>query len=317
MHRFALILLLASVLAVAQSDITPPPPQSAREALIEMITSTAPGTFEKHLMKNTRAALEKLGTAASASGALGMLFRENPAGLETFDTGPVLLRYSDPRTKDRLEVLVDQDDYAGDREEFHFSFEFYAKGSAAPSAMYPETPVVPTIAVTMRQEDDIWKVVDLSVTIDLPVSNQQFLDNVVAQESKRQKAGRESMGQFAVAGMARAEDAYLKTHGTATCNLAELSPASRKAGETGIDAAGYVEMAKRDYKIALSGCVGGNFVVTAEPVSAGAGLRAFCTDQTQTVRYAADGKASTCLQSGKPLGEPSADDPPAVVAPVQ
>ncbi len=54
----------------------------------------------------------------------------------------------------------------------------------------------------------------------------------------------------------------------------------------------------------LSGCDGvpaSKFRLTAAPAEPSAGVRAFCSDQSAVIRYAADGKAATCLSAGKPL----------------
>jgi hypothetical protein len=53
-----------------------------------------------------------------------------------------------------------------------------------------------------------------------------------------------------------------------------------------------------------SGCTGSpasTFKVTAVPAEPAIGARSFCSDQSAVIRYAMDGKAATCLTSGKPL----------------
>ncbi len=61
---------------------------------------------------------------------------------------------------------------------------------------------------------------------------------------------------------------------------------------------------KAGYVFTVSGCTGSpasTFKVTAVPAESAVGARAFCSDQTAVIRYAVDGKAATCLASGKPL----------------
>jgi len=43
------------------------------------------------------------------------------------------------------------------------------------------------------------------------------------------------------------------------------------------------------------------YILTSEPTSPQAGVRAFCSDQTGVIRYSEDRKADTCLKSGTPL----------------
>src|SRR6059058_2255721 len=61
---------------------------------------------------------------------------------------------------------------------------------------------------------------------------------------------------------------------------------------------------KAGYVFTLSGCAGSpasSFKVTAVPAEPAIGARSFCSDQSAVIRYAMDGKAATCLTSGKPL----------------
>jgi hypothetical protein len=61
---------------------------------------------------------------------------------------------------------------------------------------------------------------------------------------------------------------------------------------------------KNGYIFTLSRCDGtpaSKFRLTGVPADPSAGLRAFCSDESGVIRCAADGKAATCLSSGKPL----------------
>jgi hypothetical protein len=58
MMRLPLIALICLVANLATSQ-TPPPPQTARQALIEMFFGTGPNHLEKHLPDVTRNALKK------------------------------------------------------------------------------------------------------------------------------------------------------------------------------------------------------------------------------------------------------------------
>jgi hypothetical protein len=53
----------------------------------------------------------------------------------------------------------------------------------------------------------------------------------------------------------------------------------------------------------LTGCDGLHFKVGAEPATAAAGQRAYCADQSGEVKFASDGKATTCLSRGQSLND--------------
>src|ERR1700689_3234739 len=113
MRKFRSLLILsalASPLARAQSSAIPAP-QTARQALMEMFSLKTPGTFVKHLPAAFLSALEKsaaLETFAQDS-MLTTQFPSTGSQLETFETGPVLLTSLDPKTGQKVEVVVDSD----------------------------------------------------------------------------------------------------------------------------------------------------------------------------------------------------------------
>ena len=81
-----------------------------------------------------------------------------------------------------------------------------------------------------------------------------------------------------------------------TCSLPDLSEGDRNGLDQQISTGSY-----KGYKITLSGCQGkpaGSFQVAVEPI-AGKGGKAYCIDATQNIRVADDGRASTCLTSGR------------------
>ena len=58
------------------------------------------------------------------------------------------------------------------------------------------------------------------------------------------------------------------------------------------------------YHFSLSGCEGNpasKFQVTAEPIESDAGMKAFCADESGTVRFDPKGKGNTCLSRGQVL----------------
>lgn len=96
-----------------------------------------------------------------------------------------------------------------------------------------------------------------------------------------------------------AESSFAREHADAgfTCSLGELAGAAK---EVGLEQTSGIS---NGYKISLTGCQGkpaGSFQITLEPVSPGAGGKAYCLDATQNVRISDDGRGETCLISGRP-----------------
>src|SRR5262245_61299473 len=61
---------------------------------------------------------------------------------------------------------------------------------------------------------------------------------------------------------------------------------------------------KNGYVFGISHCLGrpaSRYVIAAVPDSPPSGKFAYCTDQSAVIRYSTDGKAETCLASGKRL----------------
>lgn len=288
MHRVAFFFFLIATLAVAQtakSTASKAPTQTARQALIEMISSGSPDAVQKHLMNNTLAAIDKLGDSAKMTMGLAMMAGTRP-GLETFNSGPILLRYVDPKTHERVDVVVEKDEATADREELSLGLRMFLKEGNKPSNLFPQFPVSPTFGVIMQREEGIWKIAHLSVTLNLPIADQAFLDSVVKQSLIQQQQQSENAVKYALKQLAQDNVLYAQDHGEATCDLEALGSSY------------YLAQARRGYTISISGCSGGNFDITAVPVVKDAGMRAYCTDQSAEVRYSADGQAASCLQSG-------------------
>ena len=94
--------------ALAQAPDVSNPPQTARQALLEMLFSKTPGTFAKHLPAATLAALDKSGALATLQqySALAAQFQTKGKTFETFETGHVLLAAEDAPSGQRFEMNV-------------------------------------------------------------------------------------------------------------------------------------------------------------------------------------------------------------------
>jgi hypothetical protein len=100
--------------------------------------------------------------------------------------------------------------------------------------------------------------------------------------------------------LAFAEGMYANLHPDVgfTCSLSDLVSQAKPFGVDPAIANGVFS----GYKFALSGCQGtpaGSFQLTAEPAAVAPGVKAFCTDATHNIRFSEDGRAATCLVSGK------------------
>ena len=132
--------IVGSLVAVAQTSTPPGPaaqsgtkattasspavtPQTPRQALLEILRSPDKATLEKHLPDAAKGLVEKspwgqqmfVGISA-ASGTSGA----SHEGLEYFESGPVLMRYEDPKTQQRMEITLENDDFSGDQDALDF-----------------------------------------------------------------------------------------------------------------------------------------------------------------------------------------------------
>jgi hypothetical protein len=65
------------------------------------------------------------------------------------------------------------------------------------------------------------------------------------------------------------------------------------------------------YSFALNGCDGtpaAKFRLSAVPSDPDAGMKTFCSDESQTVKFVVGGKASTCFSHGKPVTQEDGTD---------
>src|SRR5581483_7214418 len=129
MNRIGLLLLfsIVSTISFAQSAAQPPaPPQTARQALLEMFTGAKENSFEKHLPEAAVHTLIRKGSNRQTSwvGQLSMFARmaQTPGShLETFDVGSLLLSFEQNSGREKLELMVEHDDLQGDEDQIELS----------------------------------------------------------------------------------------------------------------------------------------------------------------------------------------------------
>jgi hypothetical protein len=88
------------------------PPQTARQALIEMFFGTSPNHLEKHLPDTTRNTFKRMSNANGMSmldefSAFANMVKVGGAKFETFDTGPTLLQAEEAEQNEKTEITVE------------------------------------------------------------------------------------------------------------------------------------------------------------------------------------------------------------------
>ena len=299
---------------------------------MEMFFSKEPGTFLKHLPAATRAALDKSGALAGLQQYSMMAGQMQTQGknLQTFEAGPILMAVDDPKTGQKFEVVVDNDSLNGDQDDIGLSFQTYKDNQPQ------KTPFMPRIVFSMQTESGLWKLDDISITINLPLADPDFLKSItdrmkgstLAASSQIHAQGAPSQNIAQASGQAgtitfggdaaaltslhrilAAEVTYAATYPAVgyTCSLSDLDgfgAAEANEHQAMLIGSGLASGKHQGYSFSLSGCSGApaaSFRLSATPVGESYGRRAFCTDQSGAVGSAADGSTATCASTGTPI----------------
>ncbi|HEY6251581.1 MAG TPA: hypothetical protein VI685_16610 [Candidatus Angelobacter sp.] len=313
---FATLLLLVSVvLRSAQRQAPPAPPQSPRQALIEMVNGQVP----KHLtvevqqllaQPENKQALAELGFASSLKGELGQ-------DVQLFESGPVLMSMNDPKDHRKIEVQVNNDDMSGDQDVLELSVHSFRDGVEQDEEWQS---FLSHFTVTMVRQQDIWRLSKIGVGVELAIGDPDFLKKTYLKSMAGQGGmvgGRigpdvhtnitrgevqtpEMSPRELVMMLGVAEQTFASENVDVgfTCSLADLAHSPFLSGRSAQITSGNYN----GYKLSLTGCQGkpaGSFQITVEPVS-GQGGKAYCIDATRNIRVSDDGRGSTCLSVGRP-----------------
>jgi hypothetical protein len=322
--------LLASVLGLAQQPGTAPL-QTPRQALIEMIAGGEQG-ITKHLTVDVQQALKKPGNAQAAStlflGEVKGIYAVAGQALQTFESGPVLLAFNEPAQHKKFEVHVDNDDLSGEEDNMDLSLHSFTDGQEQTEDWQFSAS---RFTVSMKRQEGTWRLNKISIGAELPVGDAAFIEKMFGKASGGQATGvnlntptaethvaldfrpsdeapQAMAPEQVVTMLGFAESTFARMHPDTgfTCALPELAETSKVIGvDQQVNIGTY-----SGYRFALSGCEGkpaGSFRITAEPVVAKPGTKAFCTDATQNLRVSDDGHAATCLASGR-VQQPSAEE---------
>jgi len=293
--------------------------QSPRQALIEML-SGGEAPFKKHLTLEMQSKLQNLMKSSpdNAPSPIQVLIGAKSADatrFQSFDIGPILFAFSNPEQHERYEVEIDSDELRGEEDTMGLSLHLVRNG------VEREIPVSLRILARLKRQAGIWRLTTLTMTTTLPVGDPRILEKSwwgptlaaaagASQETQASSAvvidERPKMNPLrAVRMIGMAENLYAQMHPGAgyTCNISNLVNIGKGMDEEGMYKFMDSEFAGglyNGYRFTITGCdrtPSRTFRVIAEPV-AGHG-KAYCSDNTNNLRAADDGRGTTCLVAGK------------------
>jgi hypothetical protein len=298
------VLAVSVSLPAQTSPAATPPPQTARQALLEMFLSKTDDAFTRHLTDEARQTLIRKGETPDTSAILrfatfGRELTTQGEHAETFETGPVLFVTEQQDHLQKIEVNVERDSLIGDSDEIELSVHYYKKGQLQ------SLPVVPTLTFTFQQQKEIWKLTELTASAHVPLTDPDYLKGL----RKQQDESNESAAQMRLSIIAGAETSYLAKHPDLgySCSLQTLFARDPNAiaGEDGVAYdPGQGSDESNQYRFVLTGCEGNpatKFRVTATPVDTDAGMKTFCSDESGTIKFVQSEKPSSCFSRGKPV----------------
>jgi hypothetical protein len=312
--------LSASTLLFSQTQ-APAPPQTARESLVEMLTGGEKG-LTKHLTVEVQELLKKPANKSTAT-IFQAMQQQAGTGMQAFPTGSTLFVINEPSQHKKFEVHVDNDDLSGDQDILQLSFHSFHDGQEEAAGGDEWGLMSSRVTVTMQKQQNVWRLSNVGVGIELPLGDPEFLKKMFSMGSEGKATGMGVVApsvhtditplqpaEFDPAGtvmmLGFAERSFANRHPDAgfTCSLSELSEAGKGYGlDPQLASGSYM-----GYKWSVSGCEGkpaGSFQIVAEPITQGRGAKAVCTDATGNVRMSEDGRGSTCLTSGKLANTPN------------
>ncbi|HET7872399.1 MAG TPA: hypothetical protein VFL42_07790 [Terriglobales bacterium] len=289
-------------------------PQTPRQALTEMVNGGAEG-ITKHLTVEVQELLAKSNNKAALGVLTGFSSMKPDKNLQAFDSGPVLFAYTEPAQHTKFEVRVENDDMAGDQDDLQLSLHQLRDGQEQETDFGLMSS---RVTVSLKQQKGVWRLSNISVGVDLAVGSPEFFKKTLMRDGNNSgthmglvaSAGGASVKEAAPAPsmpveqvvmmLGYAENTFANQHPETgfTCSLTALAETNQIMGVDQQVATGVYN----GYRFNLSGCEGkpaASFQLTAEPVAAAAGAKAFCTDATHNVRVSEDGKGSSCLAFGK------------------
>ncbi|HZE80050.1 MAG TPA: hypothetical protein VE604_04055 [Candidatus Polarisedimenticolia bacterium] len=293
--------------------------QSPRQALIEML-SGGEAPFKKHLTLEMQSKLQNMmkGSPDNAPSPLQLLAGANSPGsskMQSFDIGPILFAFNNPQEHERYEVEIDSEEPRGEEDTMGLSLHLVRSG------VEREIPVGLKLVVKLKRQTGVWRLNAVTMTATLPIGDPRILEKSWWEPALAAAAGasdetaatsavvideRPKMNPLrAVRMIGMAENLYVQMHPGAgyTCNLSNLVNIGKGMDEEGMYKFMDAEFAGglyNGYRFTITGCErppARMFRVIAEPV--GGRGKAYCSDNTNNLRAADDGRGTTCLVAGK------------------
>jgi len=293
-----LVLLLSSYLGAQAASTEAAPLQTARQALIEMLLGQSADHTEKHLPDITRKTLDGLkANGQNAPSIFSILSWESKFGkdkVKTFDTGSTFLITTEPIEGgyEKAEVTVERDDLNGDMDEIELVPHLFRGGKEE------NLPVLLSFIFSMKLEASIWRLNEVRLGVRVPLADPAYLKNLEEAQFRQN----DQMAMWSMRNVVNAEKSYQAAQGSFACTLAELGAPGKDAGgrkHAYIYDQQLISGKKNGYSFTITDCDAAHYHVLAEPGAPGAGQRAFCADESGTLRASADGKAATCLTNGE------------------
>ena len=287
-----------AVIAVSSlfAQIQNAPEQSPRQALIEMFMGKGANDFAKHLPETACAVLIHKGETPETSFLLKVAsalrgIEQSGEKAETFDDGPNILVTENTNIHERVEIAVEHESSSGGDSEIELSVHVFKNDEPEP------LPVVPQLIFTLKQENDVWRVTELTLAAHVPLEDTDYLKGL----RKQQDEANESAAQMRVTMIAQSEIAYATNHTDVgyVCQLGSLYP--NPEGEPNTPAP-FANEELNGYRVSLSGCEGKparNFRLIASPADSDSEMKTFCVDDSGSLRSAEAAESSSCLSDGK------------------
>jgi hypothetical protein len=331
--RRGIVQLTLLILLVSHSGAqeTSTPPQTARQALMEMLFSKTKGTFWKHLPEATRTTLEKSGAVAAFHQYSAMVTQvQTTQNMQTFETGPVMVAGEDPTTGNKFEMIVERDTLRGELDDIEVSFKTYKDGQPQ------RTPFMPNVTFSMKKESELWTLNEVSITMHLPLADPDMLKaltekmqwkpemhvqpalggasmeqprTVLTGETTASGGNSDTLVINAMRAIVSAENTYASTYPDVgyTCTLSNLDGFGE--GETGPQRAMLISSSlaagrRYGYVFTVSGCTGthpAKFLLTAVPNEPGFGRKVFCGDASGVIRSTDESNLNSCIVTGVPI----------------
>jgi hypothetical protein len=313
MRRVRLVpVVMIAVGITLSAQIASAPPQTARQALIEMFLSKNPADFAKHLPDDARRALIHKGETVETSvvqriASLGRGMIAQGEHLEAFEIGPNILVSEQP-DHERIEIGVERDSLMGEQDEIELTVHWYKNGEEQ------FIPVVPRLIFTLKQDKEVWRLTEITVEAHVPLTDLDYLKGA----RKLQNEANQDAALTRINMMAEVQKGYAAQHPDVgyTCALSVLKPQYEETppadGSASADPKGDPEW--NGYRFTLNGCSGTpstTYRLTAVPTDTDAEMKTFCADESGKIRFITSGKPSSCFSSGQNAFPEPPPPPPA------